>query len=81
MTRDLSDPNDTWWTIDQAADHFQITRGAIRRWIREEGVTVYGGRMAARMVRRADILAAFRARRQRQLATRRKPHDSGPAQT
>jgi hypothetical protein len=75
--RDLSDQNDTVWTIDQAAEHFGVTRGAILRWIREENLTVYG---TEKRLARADILAAFQTRRQRQLATRlqKRDHRSAP---
>jgi hypothetical protein len=76
--RDLRDPNDTWWTPDAAAEHFGVTRGAVLRWIREEKVPVYG---KSKLMKREDILAAFRARRQRQLATRLKPQNDGPAQS
>lgn len=71
MTRDLNDPNDTWWTIDQAAEHFGIRRESILRYIRE-GMPVYGnGRN--KLIRREDALKEFRRRRRNELATRAKP--------
>ena len=71
MTRDLSDPDDTWWTIDEAAEHFGMRRESILRYIRE-GMPVYGkGRN--RLVHRADVLREFRRRRRNELATRAKP--------
>lgn len=71
MTRNLSDPDDTWWTIDEAAAHFGIRRESILRYIRE-GMPVYGkGRN--KLIRRADALTEFRRRRRNELATRAKP--------
>lgn len=71
MPRDLTDPTDTWWTIDQAAEHFGIRRESILRYIRD-GMPVYGKGRSKR-IRRADVLAEFRRRRRNELATRAKP--------
>jgi predicted transcriptional regulator len=71
MTRNLADPADTWWTIDEAAEHFSIRRESILRYIRE-GMPVYGkGR--DKLIRRSDALAEYRRRRRNELATRAKP--------
>jgi excisionase family DNA binding protein len=71
MTRDLSDPNDTWWTIDQAAEHFGIRRESILRYIRE-GMPAYGPR-GHKLIRRADVLAEYRRRKRSDLSRRAKP--------
>ncbi|WP_025158895.1 helix-turn-helix domain-containing protein [Leifsonia aquatica] len=67
MTRNLADPNDTWWTIDQTADHFDIKRRTVMDWIRAGDLTVYGN---TKLIRRTDALAVFRARRKQQRETR-----------
>lgn len=67
MTRDLSDPDDTWWTIDQTAEHFGMKRRTILDWIRAGDLTTYGRQ---KLLRRAEALATFRKRRQKQRATR-----------
>lgn len=71
MTRNLSDPDDTWWTIDEAAEHFGIRRESILRYIRE-GMPVYG-RGRNKLIRRSDALTEFRRRRRNELETRAKP--------
>lgn len=67
MTRDLTDPDDTWWTIDQTAEHFGVKRRTILDWIRQGDLRKYG---KSKLIRRSEALATFRARRKRQAATR-----------
>lgn len=71
MTRDLTNPGDTWWTIDQAAEHFGIRRESILRYIRE-GMPTYG-KGKNKLIRREDALAEFRRRRRNERATHAKP--------
>lgn len=67
MTRNLSDPDDTWWTIDEAAEHFGLKRRTILDWIRAGDLTKYG---KTKLLRRSEVLTTFRTRRKNQTATR-----------
>lgn len=67
MTRNLTDPNDTWWTIAETAEHFGMKRRTILDWIRAGDLSTYGKQ---RLIRRADALTTFRSRRKKQRATR-----------
>jgi hypothetical protein len=65
VPRDLNDPRELYWTIDQAADHFGMTRRSMRRYI-QDGLPVYLGLF----VKRAEVIAEYRRRMQRRHATR-----------
>jgi hypothetical protein len=67
VTRDLTNPDDTWWTIDQTAEHFGVKRRTILDWIRANDLHTYG---KAKLIRRTEALTTFRARRKKQNATR-----------
>jgi hypothetical protein len=63
--RDLNDPMDRWWTIDQTAEHFKVKRGAVQRWIREDELTLYFPREGG-YLDRDEVLKVVQARRRRQ---------------
>lgn len=65
--RNLADQADTWWSIDQAAEHFGFKRRTILEWIRREGLKTYG---RAKLLRRDDVLATFQEVRGRKRASR-----------
>jgi hypothetical protein len=65
--RDIFDDTDTWWTIDETAEHFGLTRAAILRWIREGYIVPRG---SEKLLHRPEVLAERRRRMQRQIATR-----------
>lgn len=64
--RDLRDPTDTWWTIDQAAAHFGVRRATILQWIRD-GLPSHG---KGKMLRRPEVLSAYQQRAKRQRESR-----------
>ena len=64
--RNLADPNDRLWTIDQAAAHYGYRRETILRYIRE-GLPLYGT-----VIDREELLAEVGRRTVRQKATRAK---------
>jgi len=64
--RDLRDPTDTWWTIDQAAEHFGVRRATILQWVRD-GLKTHG---KAKLLHRPDVLTAYQERAKRQRETR-----------
>jgi predicted site-specific integrase-resolvase len=66
--RELGDPDDIWWTIDQAAEHLGYKRATIERYIRE-GLPRY----FRKYVKRDELLAEHRRRAQREIATRLRP--------
>jgi AraC-like DNA-binding protein len=72
--RNIDDPNDEWWTVDEAAAHFGLRRETVLRYIRE-GLTLYRGGF----LRRDQFLAEYRKRAQRRNATRagKVPRNSG----
>lgn len=65
--RSVTDVNE-WWTLDQAAEHLDLKRATIERYIRE-GLPKHFGVF----VRREELLAEYRARLERQRATRGRP--------
>jgi len=65
--RDLSDPMDRWWTIDQAAEHLGVTRRTVERYV-QDGLTVYFPKQGG-YVDRDEFLAVFRKRQERRRAT------------
>lgn len=56
-----------YWTLDQAAAHFGITRRSVRRYI-QAGLPVY---FAGTLVKPAEYVAAHHARRNRQRDTQK----------
>lgn len=68
--RDVTDPHDRWWTIDEAAEHLKVKRGTIQRYIRD-GLKVYFPKRGD-YLDRDELLAEVRARNERQKATRGK---------
>jgi len=68
--RDLTDPLDRWWTVDQAAAHLKVKRATIEKYIRE-GLPLHFPKMGG-YVDRDVLLAAYRERQQRTRATRAK---------
>lgn len=67
--RNLRDDLDTWWTIDETAEHFGITRASVLRWIRDEHLVLHGRDEELRL-HREDVLEVRRRRSARQHATR-----------
>ena len=65
--RDLADETDVWWSIDIAADHLEVKRATILRYIRE-GLKVWPGGL----LRRAEVLEVYRRRALNSRATRYK---------
>jgi hypothetical protein len=67
--RDLNDPMDRWWTIDQTAEHFGVKRGTVQRYIREDDLTLHFPKQGG-YLDRDDVLAAVRARNKRRRKSR-----------
>jgi AcrR family transcriptional regulator len=71
--RDLHDPDDLWWTYQQAMDHLGITRRTLNRYFADKDKPLaryflsLGG-----YVKREDILAIRRDRIQRDIDNRMK---------
>jgi len=70
MMRDLADPMDRWWTIDQAAEHLAVTRRTIERYVKE-GLPLHFPAMGG-YLDRDELLPEVRRRAKRQRATRGK---------
>ena len=68
--RDLTDPMDRWWTIDQAAEHLEVKRATVEKYIRE-GLPLYFPLLGG-YVDRDELLADYRGRQERSRATRAK---------
>lgn len=68
--RSVTDVNE-WWTLDQAAEHLDLKRATVERYIRE-GLPKYFGTF----VKREELLAEYRKRLERQRATRGKPESA-----
>jgi hypothetical protein len=66
VDRELQDLDAPYWTLDQAAAHFGITRAGVRKMIRE-GLPVY---FAGTLVKPAEYIAARLERQARQRAHR-----------
>jgi predicted DNA-binding transcriptional regulator YafY len=68
--RDVKDPMDRFWTIEQAMAHLKVSRRTIERYVKG-GLRIYfpaqGGYLD-----RDELLAEVRARLERQLQTRGK---------
>lgn len=65
--RDLNDPMDRWWTIDQAAAHLEVKRRTIERYI-HDGLPLHFP-MLGGYLDRDELLAEVRRRSQRRKAT------------
>jgi predicted site-specific integrase-resolvase len=70
MLRDLADPMDRFWTIDQAAEHLKVKRATVEKYVRE-GLALHFPRQGG-YVDRDELLAEYRGRQQRSRATRAK---------
>lgn len=70
--RDLTDPNDRWWTIDQAAAHFGYRRETIEKYIRE-GLKLHFTRVSPGYLDRDELMEHYRKRQAATRATRLKP--------
>ena len=68
--RDLTDPMDRWWTIDQAAEHLKVTRATVEKYVRE-GLPLHFLQLGG-YVDRDELLADYRGRQERSRATRAK---------
>ena len=62
--RDLTDPMDRWWTIDQAAEHLGVKRGTVQRYIREDGLVLYFP-MQGGYLDRDELMPVVRSRMKR----------------
>jgi len=68
--RDLTDPMDRWWTIDQSAEHLGVTRRTIQIYI-QDGLKVYFPKQGS-YIDRDELLAEYRARAERKLSQRKR---------
>ena len=66
--RDLNDPMDRWWTIDQSAEHLRVARRTIERYV-QGGLTLYFPRQGG-YLDRDELLAEYRRRHNGQKTTR-----------
>lgn len=67
IPRDLTDPNDRWWTIDQAAEHLGVTRRTIERYI-HDGLPLHF-KLVGGYLDRDELLTEVRERAERRTAT------------
>lgn len=67
IPRDLTDPNDRWWTIDQAAAHLGVTRRTVERYV-QDGLPLHFQQIGG-YLDRDELLAEVRKRAERRLAT------------
>lgn len=65
--RDVTDPLDRFWTINQAAAHLGLARCTVERYVRD-GLKVYFPRQGG-YLDRDEFLAAYRLRLARRKAT------------
>lgn len=66
--RDLTDPMDRFWTIDQAAEHFGVTRRTIERYV-QDGLPVHFPEQGG-YLDRDELLPMYRAKAKGDKATR-----------
>jgi hypothetical protein len=69
--RDVTDPMDRFWTIDQAATHLDVTRATVEKYVRE-GLPLHFPLMEGGYVDRDELLIAYRGKKKRARATRLK---------
>jgi predicted site-specific integrase-resolvase len=65
--RDLTDPMDRWWTIDQSAEHLGVARRTIERYV-QAGLTVYFPKQGG-YIDRDELLTEVRKRQERRRST------------
>jgi DNA-binding transcriptional MerR regulator len=70
MPRDLRDPDDRWWTVEQAAEHLEVKVKTIRAYI-HDGLTVHFPRQGG-YVDRDELLAEVRRRAERKRGNAKK---------
>jgi hypothetical protein len=67
--RDLTDPMDRFWTVDQAVAHIGVTRSTVERYVRE-GLPLHFP-MLGGYLDRDEFLAEYRARMERRSNSRK----------
>ncbi|WP_120338115.1 hypothetical protein [Cryobacterium soli] len=67
--RDVTDPMDRFWTLDQSAQHLNVTRATVEKYVRQ-GLPLHFPLMEGGFVDRDELLAVYRGGKKRARATR-----------